>query len=74
MSFLSNLFKKPQPCKCPPPVSTNPLDLGNGFQVSSVDDGMYKKAEFVIPLGGFYSFTYSGVEVYRIDQNGGRNI
>lgn len=75
MSFLSNLFKrKPNPCPCPPPTSTNPLDLGNGFSVSSVDDFLIKRATFVIPLGGFYSFTYNGVEVYRIDQDGGRNI
>lgn len=73
MSFLSNLFNR-KPCTCPPPISTNPLDLGNGFSVSTVDDFLAKKAEFVIPLGSWYSFTYNGVEVYRIDQNGGRNI
>ena len=75
--FISNLFNKPAPapvCNCPPPVSTNPLDLGNGVTVTTVDDFSYIVANVNIPNGGFVSFKVGGREVFRIDRDGGRNI
>lgn len=52
----------------------NPLDLENGFVINTVDDFGYKQAVVAIPNGGFVSFVYNGKEVFRIDQNGGRNV
>jgi hypothetical protein len=71
MKFLRKLFhSKPAPAPC----NHNPLDLGNGFVVETRDDFLALIAEVKIPIGGWISFTYNGIEVFRIDQNGGRNI
>ena len=57
---LKSLFK-PAPCTCP--------DLGD-FTVDYVDDFAYKRLAVHIPLGGFISYFYNGVEVGRITDQG----
>lgn len=63
-------FFKPTPA----PVVNNPLDLGNGITITTVDEGGYIQMSVNLPPGAFVSYVYAGREVFRIDQNGGRNI
>jgi hypothetical protein len=74
--MFKNIFKrKPTPAPVPPEATVhNPLDLGNGFTVDSVDDFMYKVLNVNIPSGSWISFKYAGREVFRIDGDGGRII
>ena len=67
MSLL-DYFRRPKPC------NHNPLDLGSGFTIETRDEFAFKVAEVKIPNGSWVSFTYAGREVFRVDQNGGRNI